>query len=282
MGAFEDALSDYARAVELAPRSPKPFAYRAWTYAKLHQLEAGLKDVDRALKLDANSAEAHWARAELHQAQRQTAAAILDLQKAVNLDPAFKEPTRVLNWLGVNQRIESTEVKGAGRDGWRILSNGRQYVAKSDQVSRVSIDVEMVGLGDPRILEWQMQKDQFAGIGLLRFYVGSVQTSRGQEDVEQIAIVDVTAGTVAGYETAKRGGRSADLSWDDGMLSVVSADGTREDYQLRPSTRAKETPVAAQQPPKRVAREDRKQQWGPWDEYRRGKPKSLFDLLFGN
>jgi hypothetical protein len=109
-----------------------------------------------------------------------------------------------------------------------------------------------------------------------------VQTSRGQEDVEQIAIVDVTAGTVAGYETAKRGGRSADLSWDDGMLSVVSADGTREDYQLRPSTRAKETPVAAQQPPKRVAREDRKQQWGPWDEYRRGKPKSLFDLLFGN
>jgi hypothetical protein len=283
LGAFEDALNDFARAVEFDPRSARPFAYRAWTYAKLHQVEAGLKDVHRALKLDADSAEAHWARAELLQAQGQAASAIQDLQKAVSLDPGFKEPTRVLNWLGVNQRIETTEVKGAGRDGWRIFSRGRQYVTTNEQFARISVDVEMVGSGEPRILEWQVQTDQYAGIGLLRFHVGTVTTPRGPEEVEQIAIVDITNGTVAGYETAQRGTRTADLTWDDGLLTVVSADGTRDAYQLRPSTRVEETPVAAQPPPRRVARENRKPAWTPWGESRRGgRQKSLFELLFGN
>jgi tetratricopeptide (TPR) repeat protein len=283
LGTFEDALNDFARAIELDQRSAKPFAYRAWTYAKLNQLEPGQKDVDRALRLDANSAEAYWARAELRQAQSQQAAAIQDLQKAVSLDPSFREPVRVLEWLGVSQpRAGNAELTGAGRDGWRIFSKGKQYLASNEQYPRIKADVEMLGSGEPRVLEWQIQKDQFAGIGLLRFHVGTVTTPRGPEDVEQIAIVDVPNGTIAGYETSRRGSRTADLTWDDGMLTVISADGTRGEYQLRPSTKAKETPVAAQPPPKRVAGENRKPAWTPWGENRKGKPKSLFELLFGN
>jgi tetratricopeptide (TPR) repeat protein len=283
LGTFEDALNDFARAIELDQRSAKPFAYRAWTYAKQHQLEAAQKDVDRALKLDPNSAEAYWARAELRQVQSQQAAAIQDLQKAVSLDPTLREPVRVLEWLGVNQpKAESVELTGAGRDGWRLFSRGKQYIASHDQYARVKVDVEMIGAGEPRILEWQTQKDQFSGIGLLRFQVGTVTTARGPEEIEQIAIVDTANGTVAGYETARRGSKTADLTWDDGLLTVLSADGTRESYQLRPSTRVKDIPVAAQQPPKRVAKDDRKPAWTPWGENRRGKPKSLFELLFGN
>ncbi len=281
LGTFESALNDYARAIELEPRSAKVFAYRAWTYGKMQQPELGLKDVDRALKLDANSAEAYWARGEIHQVERRSAAAIHDLQKALSLNADFKEPARVLEWLGVNTRAASVEVAGAGLDGWRVFSRGRQYVATSEQHSRVKVDIEMIGKGEPRILEWDVQKGPFAGIGLLRFHVGIVETPRGAEDVEQVAIVDILAGTVAGYETQRRGSRTAQLTWDDGKLTVASADGTKDEYQLR-EAKAKETPVAAA-PQKKVASDQRKAPaWTPWGENRRGKPKSLFELLFGN
>ncbi len=281
LGTFDAALNDYARAIELEPRSPRAFAYRAWTYSKLQQPELALKDVDRALKLDANAAEAYWARAELHQAEGRSAAAIHDLQKALSLNADFKEPARVLEWLGVNTRIASTEVTGAGLDGWRIFSRGRQYVATNEQYSRVKVDIEMVGKGEPRILEWDLQKGPFAGIGLLRFHAGTVETVRGDEEVEQIAIIDIQAGTVAGYETQRRGARTAQLTWDDGKLTVASADGTRDEYQLR-EAKVKETPVAAA-PQKKVASDQRKlPAWTPWGENRRGKPKSLFEMLFGN
>ena len=79
--AYEEALNDFARAIELDPRSPKAFAYRAWTYRQQQQPELGLKDVERALKLDANSAEAYWARGEIHEAQGRASQAIADLQR---------------------------------------------------------------------------------------------------------------------------------------------------------------------------------------------------------
>ena len=39
--AYEEALNDFARAIELEPRSPKAFAYRAWTYRQQQQPELG-------------------------------------------------------------------------------------------------------------------------------------------------------------------------------------------------------------------------------------------------
>ena len=88
--AYEDALNDFARAIELEPRSPKAFAYRAWTYRQQQQPELGLKDVERALQLDANSAEAHWARGEINEALGRAELAIADLHKALSFDPRLE------------------------------------------------------------------------------------------------------------------------------------------------------------------------------------------------
>jgi tetratricopeptide (TPR) repeat protein len=281
-GAFDDALNDFARAIELEPRSAKAFAYRAWTYSRLQKPELGLKDVDRALKLDANSAEAYWARAEIQQAEGRSAAAVEDLQKALSLDADFREPARALQFLGVSTRVESVEVAEAALEGWRVFSRGRQFVASNEQYPRVKVDIEMLGKGEPRILEWELKKAPFNGIGVLRFHAGTVETPRGSEEVEQIAIVDTQGGTVVGYETQRRGSRVAQLTWDDGKLTVASADGTSEEFQLR-QPKARETPVAAP-PPKRYAGEQRNvPTWTPWGENRRGgRQKSLFELLFGN
>ena len=65
--AYEEALNDFSRAIEIDARSPRTYAYRAWTYRQQQQPELGLNDVERALKLDANSAEAYWVRGEIYE-----------------------------------------------------------------------------------------------------------------------------------------------------------------------------------------------------------------------
>ena len=138
-------------------------------------------------------------------------------------------------------------------DGWRVFHKGRQFVASNERFPRLKIDIEMLGKGEPRILEWDVKKAPFAGIGVLRFHAGTVDGPRGPEEMEQIAIVDVQADTVLGVETQRRGSRLAKLTWDDGKLVIASADGTNDELQLR------QTKVAAAPPPppKRYAGEQK-------------------------
>lgn len=277
--AYEDALNDFARAIELEPRSPKAFAYRAWTYRQQQQPELGLKDVERALRLDTNSAEAHWARGEIHDAQGRGALAIADLKKALSLDPDLKEATRALARLGVSASVDEGEVANAGLEGWRVFQKGRQFIATNEQLPRLKIDLEMMGKGQPRILEWDLKKAPFAGVAVLRFHAGAIDGPRGPEDVEQIAIVDLQASAVVSVETQRRGSKLAQLTWDDGKLVVASADGTSDEFQLRQGKARDLPPPSA---PKRYAGDQPKNpSWAPWGNSGR-KPKTLFDLLFGN
>jgi tetratricopeptide (TPR) repeat protein len=268
--AFDDALADFARAIELDPRSAKPFAYRAWTYRRQQQPELALKDVERALRLDANSPEAYWARGEIHEAQGRPTQAVPDLKKALSLDPLLKDAARALERLGVALSREEVEVANAGLEGWRVSTKGRQYVATNDQFPKLSVDIEMIGKGQPKILEWEVKKTPFAGIGVLYFHAGIVEGPRGAEDVEQLAVLDLQSNTVVSVEMQRRGTRIAQLTWDEGKLTVASADGTKDEFQLR------------QGKPKEVAAVPKKavEQPKPWA--RSGKPKTLFELLFGN
>jgi hypothetical protein len=76
-------------------------------------------------------------------------------------------------------------------------------------------------------------------------------------------------------ETHRRGSKLAQLTWDGGKLVLASADGTTEELALR-----SEKPVVAA--PKRVVE---KEQWSPWGstwDAGKKRPKTLFELLFGN
>jgi hypothetical protein len=129
----------------------------------------------------------------------------------------------------------------------------------------------MVGKGQPRILEWDVKQPPFAGIGILRFHAGAVDGPKGSEDVEHAAIVDLQTNAVVSVEVQRQGDKLAQWTWDDGKLVVASADGLTDEFQLRQG-KPKEPPPAP--PPKRTA-----DPWG-WNSGR--KPKTLFDLLFGN
>jgi len=278
--AYDDALNDFSRAIELEPRAPKAFAYRAWTYRQ-QQPELGLKDVERALKLDAGHAEAYWARGEIHEVQGRGPLAVADYEKALSLDPQLKGAARALQRLGVNSGPKEEEVAEATLDGWRVFAKTRRFVATNERFPRLRIDIEMIGKGQPRILEWEVKTAPFAGIGVLRFHAGVVDSPRGPEEIEQVAIVDLQSNSVAAVETQRRGTKLAQLTWDEGRLVVASADGTTEEFLLR-HDKSKEVAAAA---PKRPATDKQKASWSPWGstwDSRNRRPKTLFELLFGN
>ncbi len=276
-GANDEALNDFARAIEFELRSTKAFAYRAWAYRQ-QRPELALKDIERALKLDAASADAYWARGEMHEAQGRGTLAVADLEKALSLDPQLKAARLALQRLGVLRADAEAEVADAGIDSWRVFTRGRQYVATSDKFPRLKVDIEMLGKGSPRLLEWEVKAAPFAGIGVLRFFAGEVDSPKGPEEVEQVAILDLQASSVVAVEMHRRGTRLAKMTWEGGKLIMASADGTVEELSLR-ADKSKELAAA-----KKLA-ERPKDQWSPWGstwDGKRGRPKTLFELLFGN
>jgi tetratricopeptide (TPR) repeat protein len=275
--AYEEALNDFARATELEPRAPKSYAYRAWTYRQQHQPELGLKDVERALKLDANCAEAYWVRGEIQESLGRAELAVEDLRKALALDPRLKDSARALERLGVSLDSNDPEIPDAAYDRWRVYQKGRNYVAVNDEFPRLKVNLEMMGRGQPRILEWDIKKPPFAGIAVLRFHAGVVEGPRGPEEIEHAAVIDLQTSSVVSVEVQRRGDKIAQWTWDEGKLVVASADGITDEFQLR----AKPKEVS----PKRVASDPAQGTapfWGWGYDQRRRKPRTLFDLLFNN
>lgn len=261
--AHEDALNDFAKAIELDPRSALPYAYRAWTYRVRQDIELATREVERALKLDPGSAEAYWARGEINASLGRTEEAVADYRRALELGPRVKDAQRALSRLGYAPTPESgSEVKGAGLDGWRVHQQSRQFIALNDDYPRLRINLEMMGPGTPRILEWQLRPAPFDGIGTLRFTAGVMQTTRGPEEVEHTAIVDIQNQTVVSVQVHKQGARLARWTWEEGRLLVASADGITDELQLR-QMKPKEAPQ-----PKIVAAPPK-------------KPMNIFQLLFG-
>jgi tetratricopeptide (TPR) repeat protein len=263
--AYDDALNDFARAIELEPRSPNAYAYRAWTYRQQQQAELGLRDVERALKLDANSAEAHWARGEINEVLGRAELAVADLRKALALDPRLKPAAQALDRLGVGTRTTESEVADAAFERWRVYQKGRQFTSTNDEFPRLKVNLEMMSKGQPRILEWDVKKPPFAGIAVLRFHAGVVEGARGTEEVEHAAIIDLQSNAVVSVVVQRQGDKVAQWTWDDGKLTVASADGLTDEFQLRQGKPPPPPPVVAQKRPA-----------DPWR-----KPKTLFELLFG-
>ncbi len=260
--AYEEALNDLAKAIELDPKAALPYAYRSWTYRLQQETDLASREADRALKLDPESPEGHWARGEVNSALGRTEAAAADYRKAVELGMRLKDAQRALNRLGLSPFSGGALVPGAGRDGWRVHRQGRQFVALSDDYPRLRINLEMIGDEVPRILDWQVRQPPFEGIGVLRFAAGTIETMRGPEEVEHSAIVDLQNATVVSVQVSRQGTRNARWTWEEGRVLVASADGTTDELQLR-QMKPKEPP-----PQQRPVSQPK-------------KPMNIFDLLFG-
>ncbi len=300
--AFDDAYADLNKAIELDPRSAVAFAYRAQVYKLNGQIEIGFKDIQAAMKLDPGLAEVHWAKGELEEAAGRKEQAIEDMRRAVSLKPALFEANKGLERLGAS--LDSNEdriVSGAGVDTWRVVARGHNHFAVSTEYPKLRVPLEMGGEGTPRLLEWESKKPPLKGIGVLRFYGGATAGPSGPEDVEMVAIIDVTSNTVVGIQPHRQGFKVATWTWDEGKVTIASVDGVTDEFLLR-VVRPKDAgpPLAGSVAQRRYTSNEQKGAgWSPWsDSYgladpgrgdrrpsaqqrpQQQKPKTLFDLLF--
>ena len=279
---FDEAFTNLNRAIELDPRSGTAFAYRAVVYKLSGQADVGVKDAETALKLDQSGAEALWAKAEIEEAQGRTDLAIADFKKALALEPGLKQAADGLQRLGADLGDEGDrEVPGLGVDKWRVVERAGRYFAVSDQYRRLRVPLEMAGEGQPRLLEWEIKPPPLSGVATLRFNGGVVPGRMGPEEVEQVAILDLETNTVIAIEPHRQGKKVSTWTWQDDRVVVASVDGATDEFVLRTGRQR----GAGQR------YSSSEGGWVPWgqldsSEYdrrpRRRKPKSLFQLLFGN
>lgn len=88
IGDLEDALSDHAKAIRIAPDIGSLYVNRANTYLKAKRLNDALDDLERAIAIgDDSLAAAHYNRALLFQRLGDGQAARADAQRAAELSP---------------------------------------------------------------------------------------------------------------------------------------------------------------------------------------------------
>lgn len=290
--AYDEGFADLNKAIEIDPRSGLAFAYRAFAYKRNGQIDIALRDIEVAQKLSPSTPEVFWVKAEIEEAQGQVDLAIGDLKQAQTLRPGYREAGEALQRLGGGGQKEETVVADAGLDKWRMVEKGGRYFALSDQYPRLSVPLEMMGAGVPKLLEWMLKEAPFEGIGTLRFFGGTVATPKGKEDLELIAVVDVMSGVVVAIEPNKQGEKVANWTWEEGKVTVATADGVTDEFELRIGRSQMAGPGGDR---RYTSTSTQTGGWAPWDQPFGGtfgeqaptrratvkkKSKTLFDLLF--
>jgi tetratricopeptide (TPR) repeat protein len=287
--AHEEAFVDLNKAIEVDPRSGIAFAYRAYAYKQSGQIDVALRDIEVAQKLSPSAPEVYWVKAEIEEAQGQTEQAIADLKKAQELKPGYRAATEALQRLGAAPvDAGERELAGAGIDTWRVVTRGTRYFAVDERYPRLSIPLEMMGAGKPKLLEWQVKEPPFKGIGTLRYFGGRVDGKSGKDDLEFVAVVDLDAGRIVAIEPHKQGDKVATWAWENGKVTVASVDGVTDELELR----AGGNEMAGTGVGRRYTTTSQGGGWAPWDTPFGGsfgdappkrvkkKSKSIFDLLF--
>lgn len=269
--AHEDAFVDLNKAIEIDPRSGLAFAYRAHAYKLGGQIDVALRDLEVAQKLSPNAPQVFWVKANIEEAQGLNEQAIADLKKALQLKPGYRDATDALQRLGaMSQQNPDREIAGAGTDTWRVVVRNGRFFAVDDRYPRLSVPLEMMGTGEPKLLEWATKETPFDGIGTLRFFAGK----SGKDDIEMIAVVDTSTAQVVGVEPHKQGDKVSKWTWENGKVTIASVDGVTDELDLRigrgPEVAGAGRPYGSSSfgdPAPQVKRVKK-------------KPKTIFDLLF--
>ena len=226
----------------------------------------------------------------------------MELRRALELKPMLREAAAALERNGAAQIAASHELEEQSLGEWRLQVRGNQHFATNARFPRLTVPLELMGDGLPRLTDWSMRPEALQHIGILRFTAGTVDGKGGPEEVEHAAVIDTRARRVITIEQVRQGTRAAEWTWSETKLTVAGLEGGSEEYLLA-------APVdreVAQQPRRldsgpRYSGGGGAPSWAPWAQgnfgeynadrrrssgpgggYKGGKPKTLFDLLFKN
>lgn len=295
--AFDAAFADLNEAIRLNPRSATAFAYRGFAYVRNGQPDIAQRDLDAAAALEKDNPEVLWALAESEEAQGRSEKAIEHLRRALAIKPDFKRAADSLQRLGfVLASASDTPVKGLGGFGWQVITNSGRFYAVSDNHPNIRVPLEPLGEGQPRILSWELKDAPFRDIGVLTYHGGVIEGREKPEEVELAAIIDLKSNSVVAIEPHRQGKEVSNWTWgENGRVTIASVDGVTDEFTLR---QVRQEPTVS-----RYRQQDRDESsdpyWAPWNEgpwasdpshrsrsasraRKAKKPKSFFQLLFGN
>lgn len=236
---YDDAIGDYNRAIQMDPKNAQAYALRAEAKLKQELPDEALTDVNEALLLSVGDPLALRIRGNIYEAQERVGDAIYDYQKALQKDPFQVESREALVRLDQEVPADTNQPIGPPVDGWVITepSPGR-YIASNPEFRSLRAELEMFGTGKPKILEWNLLSGARRGIGLLKYYAGSL----GEDGaLEYVAIVNTRADKVVAIEPERWGSKPATWTWQAVSVLVTDPDGHANEVAF---AKARRTPVA--------------------------------------
>jgi tetratricopeptide (TPR) repeat protein len=299
--AYDAALDSLSKALEIDPRSAQAYAYRAIVYKLMGQGDLGLRDLDRAVRLDAGRAEVHWARGELLEMTGQKEEAIAALRTALAERPHLRDAAQALERLGAEVSVDA-EAPELAYDRWRVFVRQGRYYATNAEHPRLSVPLEMMTPGAPRIVEFEVKQGAQTGIAILRFIAGHPDRRGSGEEIEHGVVLDLQGRAILAVETTRQGDRAASWTWEEDKLVVTGLDGFKQEYFFKlqkPKEVAGQPAGELRQAKARpTTLPNRPPAWAPWAENwgpgsygggggtatakRKQQPKTLFEMLFSN
>ncbi|RMF07364.1 MAG: tetratricopeptide repeat protein, partial [Alphaproteobacteria bacterium] len=228
------AQKDAAQAVALDPSLAEAFRLRGETYLRLGLAAEGLGDANVAVHLDPGDAEALALRGKIHELLERREEAIEDYRAALALRPDHAEARAGLEALGEEPPDVPAVVKvGDPAWGWQIYRDASgKYFARNGRFPKMRVDLEMYGEGEPRILAWNVLKNQLRGIALLEYYAGAAG-EKEKKDLEYVAILDLWRSRVVSIEPDKWGDDSSRWTWKYTSVVVTDPEGNANEITLR-------------------------------------------------
>lgn len=293
--ASTEADADILRALELNPRSAKAIAARALMYLRTGQPDLARREIDRAAKLAPQLTDVLIVRAQIDEAAGRRDDALKLYRTVLEHRPPPRDAIVGLTRLtGGFERSELLELRGQGVGSWRVLRRGARLLAASDEFPRIQVPIEPIGDAPPRLIDFEVMRPPNRDIAALRFIAGQVPGPPGETDVQYVAILDLGQNSVLGIVPDRQGQKQAKWSWEDNRLVIAAADGLTDEFQLRGGRGGSAAMAAANAQRRSLGDGPRTYappNWLPWGQpfpppqrraQRSQRPKTLFDMIFGN
>ncbi|MGW8207336.1 MAG: tetratricopeptide repeat protein, partial [Hyphomicrobiaceae bacterium] len=202
------------------------------------------------------------------------------------LKPGLKLAADALERLdGDSGDLDEKLVPGLGIDGWEVVSRGNRFFAVNRDYRRLSVPLEMVGDGAPKLISWEQRPAPLKHIGVLMFSGGTLKAGKGSEDTEFAAILNTKTNTVVAIEPHRQGSKVSTWDWDDDKVTIASVDGVTDEFKFE----VYRLPAVASSRRRRYGSPNADPWADPWAspgqrsrraQRPRRKPKTLFELLF--